>query len=290
MFSMRDKLIADLFNLKNRNLEEIFAKSIKNFGDSENFSTTLTKKQSFRKGSINSTSNLKGHRFIIEELASFLSNREKNCSMLQPFSLEKTADKSEKPTGSTANSNSFNGANCVLESTVDEKTEGKEISSGTVCSTIDGRSSKFFEKELPTLGFEKEKEKVLCIFREIKDKYLVKKDVASEKVYAQSLDKDQVYSLFHKYFIEKNSKPWEIPDFYSFLLSGNYNDSKSFLGKKSKRKDSLTEKDLEKNFYVRKGICQHLSKVLNKLVNKEDNIDPSTEQRACKPALSSNRK
>ena len=60
--------------------------------------------------------------------------------------------------------------------------------------------------------------------------------------------------------------PRDLQELYLILTNGNFKDNRLFLGKKSKRNENLSEKDLEKTFYTRKGICQHLSKVINKLV------------------------
>jgi hypothetical protein len=266
IFSLKDKLIGDLFNPKNRSLEDIFFKPIKHLGQ-ENFNPIkLIKKHSFRKSSINSNSNLKNHKFIIDEMANFLKN--KDHSMNQQISPEriKLSVNPDKILTNTNSSSNFN-INNINESTIDEKTEIKDYTSGlTTSSAGDIKSSRFFEKELQNLQIEKMKEdqKIIHIVREIKDKYLNKKEISivGEKVYAQRLEEDQIYLLFGKYFDERIANSHE---FYLFLLKGNFNESR-FIGKKSKRRENLTEKDIEKSFHTRKGICQHLSRVVSRLV------------------------
>ena len=189
---LKDKVLGDLFVLKNKNLEEIFLDSIKQFKQEKpksDSSTLLIKNNSFRKGSgsFNSSSNYKKHRVIIDEIANFVTNRENSSMYFKQLNQDKkTSDKVEKHNNNINTTN-----NNLIETTVDEKTENKDFSSGlTATSSAEVKGLRFFEKELQNLQIEKEKEKIVDIFRELKNKYLRKENsilLPNEKVYAQTL-------------------------------------------------------------------------------------------------------
>lgn len=265
---LKDKVLVDLFCVKNRNIEELFSFPIKNFCHEKHNKSLIIKQQGFRKASINSNSNFKNQKAIIEDISNFLTNRDNQmCKHLTPEKSKTSYDKCEKNLTTSIISNNPNTHN-FIETNVDDKGEIKDFSAGlTTSTTVDVRNTKFFDKEMENVLIEKEKEKIIHIFREIKDKYFQKKQStfihSSEKIYAQFLEKDQIFYLFSKYFEEKTTNSQE---FYSFIVNGDFMEQRMFLGKKSKRRESISEKDLEKSFYTRKGICQHLSKVINKLV------------------------
>ncbi len=273
---LKDKVLVDLFCVKKKNIEDVFSNSMKYFSQDINNQSLIIQKGP-KKASFNSNSNFKNQRAIIEEISNFLLNKDNHMfKQLTPDKKRTSFDKGEKNLSGSILSNNQNAQN-FIETNVDEKGENKDFSAGlTTSTTVDVKNNKYQEKEVEKVTIEKEKAKIIHIFKEIKDKYFHRKDKdlpfsqSKEKVYAQCLDKDQIFCLFSKYFEEKKNNS---NDFHLFLINGSFLENKIFLGKKSKRKESLTEKDLEKSFYMRKGICQHLSKVLIKLVKRIINLD-----------------
>ena len=264
---LKDKIMNDLFCPKDKNLEDLFSESIKHYTNKKNRSQNNY--QIFRKTSKNSFSNIKDHDLIIQEISSLLRNKELNTMYKQLNSEKILLNHSNSDKILITNFNSINHNNHnFIETNADEKLENKDLftSLNYTSTTAEVKTNKLNDKvsEYELL----DKEKIVHIFNEIKDKYLQKKentvsDSNNEKVYAQSLEKNQIFSLFSKYFDEKINNSQEL---YLILTNGNFKDNRLFLGKKSKRNENLSEKDLEKTFYTRKGICQHLSKVINKLV------------------------
>lgn len=273
---LKDKVLVDLFCVKNRNIEDLFSSSMKYFRQEIN-NKPLIIQNNAKKASFNSNSNFNSHKAIIEDISNFLLNKDNHMfKQLTPEKNKTSFDKGEKNHSGSILSNNPNAQN-FIETNLDEKAENKDFSAGlTTSTTVDVKNNKYFEKEVEKVIIEHEKAKILHIFREIKDKYFHRKEKefsfsqSKEKVYAQCLDKDQIFYLFSRYFEEKKNNSHE---FYTFILTGSFSDNKMFLAKKSKRKESLSDKDIEKSFYVRKGICQHLSKVLIKLVKGILTID-----------------
>ena len=200
--TLKEKILIDLFCYKDKNLEELFSNSIQNIDEKK--SKMHKNKQNFRKNEI---SQIKNNQLIIEEISRYINK--KDIALYKPLTPENTklssGDKSYKiHNGSSINSNN------LIELNSDEKFESKDIltSYNYTCSTSEVKNNKFNENDAKNDVLDKEK--IIHIFKEIKDKYFQKKennisisDNLNRKVYAHSLDKNQIYYLFAKYFEEK---------------------------------------------------------------------------------------
>ena len=244
---LKDKILIDLFQT-NTNIEDLFSDSNNTLIIDKNYN--LNHSINYRKHSINSSSNFKNQRQIIEEIGSLIANKN---NMFQNSQID------------------HNDGNVIIVESLSEseKCLQKDYFNGFnyTYTTKEVKTHKFSKNEF--INDQHEKDKITIIFNEIKDKYFQKKEIIiqpndvinneSETVYAMKLDKDQIYTLFSKFFEENSNNNEEL---FDFLTKGKIlfkNDN--LLGLKRERK-----KQLEKSFYIRRGICQQLSKILNKIV------------------------
>ena len=155
----------DLFCCKDKNLEELFSESFKHFTDKKNES----KNQKLIKISNNSISNIKNNTLIIQEISSFLKNKEnKMYRLLTPDKTISNYIKSDKILIESFNSNTNNSHN-FMGSIVDEKFENKDLFSSLnyTSTTAEVKINKFNEKNAE--NDQSNKDKIMHIFNEIKD-------------------------------------------------------------------------------------------------------------------------
>ena len=265
---LKDKIIIDLFKTSNKNVEDLFSES-KNTLIIENSRNNVKHSINYRKHSINPSPNLKNQRQIIEELEDLITNK---SSMYQIKNL--TPEKNRQIIQNERKN--IIASNFLIVETLyeNEKFEQKDFSSGInyTSTTTEVKTHKFFENEFVNINNDQqEKDKILNIFNEMKDKYFQKKENSIQSidiikkvnaiVYATKLDKDQIYNLFSKYFDKIYNNAEEFFDFLKEFLN-----NETFLGKKKTREKNESEKKLQSTFYMRRGICQHLSKIINKIV------------------------